>query len=282
MMKKMLWGWFAVVLVGGLPAPARAADEVAQPYIVLVGINKYQDKQILARETAEADATALYDIFTSKDYLGVDAKHVKLLLGSADEKRGALVATKENILKATTWLAKSAGKNDPAIFAFFGQGAPLGERACYFATDSSFKNRGKDAVASGELEHELDSLKSQRFIAFLDVNFLGFDAGKEPTPDPILPNFYREFFGKEDAKVTPSRVVFLANSGLKPSFTSGKNGLFTQVLVDALKGKADSEGYEPDGVITIGELVKYVKSELPDRMRAGGKIEDERKQMPVV
>src|SRR5439155_24819952 len=107
MTKKMLWGWFAVVLVGGLAAPARAADEVAQPYIVLVGINKYEDKQILPRDTAEADATALYDLFTSQDYLGVDAKHVKLLLGSADDKRGAEAATKANILQATTWLAHS-------------------------------------------------------------------------------------------------------------------------------------------------------------------------------
>ena len=50
MMKKMLWGWFAVVLLVGQAMPARAAEE-AQPYIVLVGINKYQDKQILSRET---------------------------------------------------------------------------------------------------------------------------------------------------------------------------------------------------------------------------------------
>src|SRR5262249_1898535 len=76
-------------------------------------------------------------------------------------------------------------------------------------------------------------------------------------------------------------VLFLANSGLKPSATSGKNGLFATVLADALKGKADTEGYEPDGVITIGELVKYVKRELPDRLRASGKLQDEKSQLPI-
>jgi carboxyl-terminal processing protease len=282
MIRNVVWGWLVVVFLG-IAAPVRAVEEPVQPYVVLVGINKYADKQILPRTSAEADAQALYDVLTSKDYLGVDAKHVRLLLGSEDEKRGAEIATRANVLKALTWLSKSAGKNDLAIFAYFGQGAPLGERAVYFTTDSTFKNRAKDAVASGDIENELDTLKSQKFVAFLDVNFLGFNVGKQDKPDPDLRNFYREFYGKEDAKgISPSRVVFLPNSGIKPSLTSGKNGLLAEVLVNALKGKADREGYEPDGVITIGELVKYVKREMPNRARTLGKTDDEKGQTPVI
>src|SRR5262249_26216145 len=107
--------------------------------------------------------------------------------------------------------------------------------------------------------------------------------GKEPAPDPDLRNFYREFYGKEDAKgLSPSRVLCLANSGIKPSVTTAKHGLFAQVLLEALKGKADSDGYEADGVITIGELVKYIKKEMPDRARKIGKTDDEKGQLPVI
>ena len=45
-------------------------------------------------------------------------------------------------------------------------------------------------------------------------------------------------------------------NGIQPMLTDGKNGLFTSVVADALRGKADTEGYEPDGVVTTDELLK--------------------------
>src|SRR5438874_24558 len=79
-MFKRMWMGCLVVLAG--LAPMARADEPTQPLIVLVGIDKYNDAQIKPRKHGEADAKALYDLFTSKDYLGIDAKHIKLLLGT--------------------------------------------------------------------------------------------------------------------------------------------------------------------------------------------------------
>src|SRR5262245_11762209 len=93
MCKALTSSVLSVLLVGLAVLPLRAAEDKKDengkphPYIVLVGINEYADKQILPRPHAEQDAKALYDIFTSKDYLGVDADNVKLLLGKADENR---------------------------------------------------------------------------------------------------------------------------------------------------------------------------------------------------
>ncbi len=53
-------------------------------------------------------------------------------------------------------------------------------------------------------------------------------------------------------------------------------------IADGIKGKADSFGYEPDGLITIDELVKYVKKELPDLARANGKNDEEKGQQPLI
>jgi C-terminal peptidase prc len=271
---------------------ARAAEEAAQSYVVLVGIDKYADGQIKPRQHAEADAKAMYDLFASKDYLGADPKNIKLLLGTPDPTRPSEVANRANILKALTWLGKTPRRDDLVIFAFFGNGAPLGDRACYFATDSTFKNRSKDAVASGDIEAILDHLQSQRFVAFLDCNFLGFDAGKEAAPDPKLENFYREFLGFDDngpvpesaaGKVlNPSRVVFLANNGLKPSLNLGQHGIFAQAVIDGLKGRADAEGYEPDGNVTVGELAKFVRKEQHDLAVANGHSDEEKNQLPAV
>lgn len=271
-------GLIALFFLGGLAAPTVRADEqTGRPFIVVVGIDKYQDPQIKSRKHAEADAKALYDLFLSKDTLGAEADHAKLLLGS---KEGDDKATKANILKALHWLEKSAKKDDLVIFAIFGNGAPLGERSTYFGVDSTFKNRAKDALASGDIETIVDKLNSQRFVAMVDVNFMGFDPLKEKAPEPNLLNFYREFLsaGDENKDPQPSRVIFVAGSATKQSLDLEKHGIFATAILDGLKGKADTEGYEPDGNVTVGELAKFMRKTIPDLARANGTTKEQKEQ----
>lgn len=270
-----------VLLIGWGNRPVQAQETKGQPYVVLVGINKYQDQQIVPRKHAEQDAKALYDLFQSKKHLGVDNEHIKLFLGSEDQKRGAKPATRENILDSLKWISKNAKKNDLVIVAFFGQGAPLGDRACYFAENSTFKDRKKNAIASEEIQAVLNDVKSKRFVVFLDVDFTGFDIGKETRPDPNLSGFYREFLGKEEDDEA-SRVLFMANNGLKPSVNAGEHGTFTQALLEGLEGKADKFGYEADGQITVEELAKYVREEVLELNRKFGKTDAEKGQIPIV
>lgn len=283
MKRKMLVGMMACMTAAWLAISARAAERPPQPYVVVVGIDKYADTHILPRKHAEADAKALYDVFIAKEHLGVDDKHIKLLLGSPDKNRASEPATRANILKALNWLHTQSGKDDLVIFAFLGQGAPVGERLCFFGSDSTLKNRAKDAVISGDIEQAIDKIKSQKFVALIDTHFLGFKKGKEAVPDANINDLLRVFMGKEDEKGSaPSRVALIANSGLKPSPAYKNHGIFTKVLLDALKGKADVEGYEPDGVITVGELIKYISTELPELARKIGKTDEEKDQTPVI
>ena len=262
-------------------SPLRAAEEQPKAWIVLVGVSEYADKQIKPRPHAEADAQALYDLFTKKEYLGADADHVRLLLGRPDPMRKSQPATRENIVKGLQWLASNARRDDLAVFAFFGQGGPNGERTCYFGSDATFKNRGKTAVAAAEIENFMTKLKSQRFCAFLDVNLKGFDPGQEKIAEANPADVYKIFLGneeKEDEPAPPGRVVFLATNGLKPSLDLKNHGILTQVVLDGLKGPADKEGYEADGVVTIDELIEYVNTELPKRARKHGKTKEEQEQ----
>jgi C-terminal peptidase prc len=283
-----------LLVAGFMAVPLHAAEPTRpQPYAILVGIDKYADPQILPRKHAEADAQALYDALSDKGTLGVDAQHMRLLLGSTDAKRGSEPATRANILKALSWVSTSAHRDDLVILAFFGEGAPLplGERACYFASDSTFQGRAKDAIAAGDIEGAVEKLKSNRLVAFLDVNFKGFKS-KDKNLEPNLTNLYREYVGKdegpsafpkeEEKTPTVSRMVFLANNGLKPSLDLEKHGVFAKVLVAGLKGKADNEGYEPDGLITISELTKYVEKNVHAQALSQGKTDEEKAQSAIV
>ena len=64
MTRSKLLGLLALFfLMAFAPLPVRAADETpSQPYVVLVGIDKYADPQIVPRNHAEDDARALYDL----------------------------------------------------------------------------------------------------------------------------------------------------------------------------------------------------------------------------
>src|SRR6266851_5136804 len=195
----------ALLALAAIVVPVRAAEEAksAKAYVVLVGVSNYADKQIKSRPHAEEDVKALYDLFTAKEYLAGGKANVRLLLGGdADAKRNSEPATKENILKAVKWLDSEAKPEDLVIFTFIGQGGTLGEKGeglCYFAGDSTVKNRDKDTVTAKELGEVLDKLKSQHFCAFLDVNFNGFTLEKGSAP--VLGEApFREFLGDDGSE----------------------------------------------------------------------------------
>lgn len=263
----------------------RAAEEMPKNFVVLIGISDYADKQIKPRPKAENDARALYDLFTSKEYLGVRPDHVKLLLGKPDGKRGSEPATRENILKAVRWLADNARKDDLVVFSFVGEGAPLGDKGDqlgYLGVDSTLKDRAKTGVSATEIQQVFDKLKSQHFCALVDVNFHGYEKGPVAIAEGSVPHdFYREYLGpteKGEAPTTPGRAIFLANNGFRTPINHDNNGLFTYAVLEGLKGKADTEGYEPDGAITTDELAAYVKKRVPELARPNATTPRERRE----
>jgi C-terminal peptidase prc len=285
----LLGALFALLSVGQtlraeVAVPAKAVQRTPKTWVVLVGISQYADKQIKPRPNAEADVKALYKLFTSKDNVG-DTKQVRLLTGTETDKEKK--ATRANFLASLKWLAESAKPADLVVFAFIGQGGPLGEsgdRRCYFLADSTFAGRDKDAVSSDEIEDALKKFKGKHLAVFLDIDFKGFvDDGKSRAiAEPTLGKApYKEFLGddgSEDHLPKPGRVAFLATNGLSTSLDLKDNGLFTTVVLEGLQGKADKEGYEADGLVTVDELARYLNKRLPDLARKHGKTEKEKEQ----
>jgi carboxyl-terminal processing protease len=292
MTQAMLTRWLGALLAAALLAlPLRAdqpkaeQDKSSQPYVVLVGISDYADKQIKPRPHAEEDAKALFDLFRDKKYLGVDAEHSRLLLGDPAKVAGSQAATHENILKALHWIVDNAHANDLVVFGFFGEGGPIGDSGasrCYFASDSTFEGRNKNAVAASEIGDILKKLKSQRFSVLLDVDFKGFTTPDKKVAEPTLgTNPYQEFLGTDDSDeeaVKPGRAVFLASNGLIRSLDLKNHGIFAEALLKGLEGAADKNGYEPDGLVTVDELTEYLDKEMKELIRTNGKTKEERDQ----
>jgi C-terminal peptidase prc len=288
-MLRSKWIGLLALVSAVLAAPGRAAepasDAPAKTYAVVVGVSKYSDPQIQERRHAEADAKALYDVLTDKTYAGPTPTDVKLLLGTEDGKRHSEPATRANIIKAITDAVNHADKQDLVIIAMFGQGTGLGEsKTCFLASDSTYKDRAKNAVTTGDIETAIAKLKSQKLCAIMDIDYKGIDHGKKAVPDPNIADMLRVFVGNEDKEehtLPPGRVIILSNNSVSHPLELPSQGMFSKLLVDALKGAADKDGYEPDGVVTVEELDSYLEKEMPKLARATGKTTEEKEQAAI-
>ncbi|MSR30745.1 MAG: S41 family peptidase [Gemmataceae bacterium] len=290
-MKKLFSPVFIGLLATHLLAPlAQAQGQGGKVYAVLAGISKYKDPQIKERVNAEKDVLALHALLSKQGVLGLSKENTRLLLGNpaqaGDAGKDAAPATKANILEGLKFLVSKAGPNDLVLFAFIGEGGPLrdsGDQRCYFTSDSTFQGREKNALASSEILDVLKNLKSNQFCAFIDINFKGFLAqGKSVAEVTLGQNPYQEFFGEdegEDSSPVQGRAVFLATNGLTQSLDLENQGIFTQSLLNGLKGAADKDGYEPDGIVTVDELAEYLDKEIPELARKNGKTREEKNQM---
>jgi carboxyl-terminal processing protease len=268
---------------------ALAADDKTQPaktFAVIVGAGEFKDAQIKGRPTAVSDAKTLYDTFTDKTVGAIPAGNVQLLISGEDDKRGAKQATRANILAAVKTLVTKAGKDDRILVAWVGQGASISDRTCLFASDSTFKDRAKNAITAADLEAELKNLKANEVCAMLDLDLKAFTPGKETVLEPNVMDLVRTFLGvKEkdpDAEPPQGRVVILSGGGIQPAvIVDGKEGIFTRAVVEGLRGAADKEGYEPDGAVTVDELNKYLETEVPNLARKYGTNAEAKQQLPA-
>ena len=175
-------------------------------------------------------------------------------------------------------MAANAGADDLVLFAFIGNGGSLGElgdRRCYFAADSTFKGRARNAVAAAEIGGALKDLKTQRFAAFVDVDFKGFDAplGQRPFPAVPLDRLFlggdRQPWGAEDSPL-PGRALFLATDGVTVPVDLETSWLVHRDASRRAEGGGGPGRGEPDGFVTVPELIEHLVRRRPQRINEEG------------
>ena len=284
--------WLLAILVVGLTAvfpqssvlgadPVDTSGGPGNAYLVAVGVGEFKDAAIPARPTADADAKALYTLLADPKVLGIPGTRARLFT-SAD-------ATRDSVLKAIEAGVDATGKDDLLIIALFGRGSSVGDKPCFFTGESTFKERAKTALTTIDLEPIFKKLKSQKLLFLMDVSYKGFDVGMEKVVEPTVSDFIKLTYGdadREEESLPSNRVLIFGNLPFRQPLTKGAHGLFYATLADGLSGKADEApyfiGYEPDGLVSINELAKYLEKEIPNGARAVGKTDKEKELIPYV
>lgn len=213
-------------------------------YALCIGIDGYKNYPQL--NYAVDDAVEMRGLFLT---LGFD--DVKVLLDKD--------ATEKNILKAISWVAKTAKKNDRVVIYYSGHGSTdksdrgdLGYIIPYDfpANGSNYLN----AISVNKIKEASKLIKAKHVLYLMDSCYSG--AG-------LVGIKGNEEFVSESTKLP---VVYMITAGKEgeESIEADGHGLFTSYLLKAFTGEAD---YDKNSILTASEIGRYLKIRVSNKAK---------------
>lgn len=236
-------------------APIAAVDKNATLYLIVVGINQYQNQK-LSLNYALADATSF------KEEVEKDSKTIINNVQTYFVKDND--ADKTNIANAFNEVKQKAKPEDVFVFYYAGHGVIGSDKEFYLVpTDvSDLKNVQSELVnkgiAAGLLRQYAIDIQAQKQLFILDA------CQSAGAFDAMLTNDANK--QKSIAVVARSTGThWIAASGAQQyanEFSSLGHGAFTYVLLEALKGAASA-----GDMITVNSLKNYIQKTVPELMK---------------
>ena len=247
--------------------PVQNTVRADNAFALIVGIGKYQDERIPKLNFTHADAKAFYELLTDPRRSGFPKQNVRLLLDAE--------ATHTQIRKSVNqWLYNQVTPDSTVLIFFAGHGGQEldkcenepGRQAYYFLPwDADPEDLASTSLSQTDFERLLRTLKAQRMVMFLDAcHSTGVaKAGGRDLTIIASPKYERLAEGE-------GRVVIAAAKPEQRSWEDEKlqHGIFTYHLLEALRGKADTNG---DGYVSIQEVAAYLQREVPRTVKLLGK-----------
>ncbi|MDH5603274.1 MAG: caspase family protein, partial [Cyclobacteriaceae bacterium] len=222
-------------------------------YIFAIGINRYKNPT-LNLNYAEADAKSFVkEIKKSGARLFNKIKSFELL----NEK-----ATKDNILQTLTELKDQISPNDVFYFYYAGHGSIV-ESEFYFIPFDNVRlydkeNLQQEAITARLMQEHFREIRALKQVLFIDACHSGGStellAERGAAEEKALAQLSRS-----------AGIHILAAAGSEQTAAEFKDlghGLFTYMILEALKGNAD--GAPLDNKVTVYELKSFLDDQVPD------------------
>jgi len=238
---------------------ATAAGEVAaievtpgigKRWAVVVGISEYADSRIADLRFADDDARAMADFLRSPAGGGVPESNLRLLVNEQ--------ATTEALREALFVFLQSAGSEDMVTVYVASHGAPDPTRASnlYVLThDTDLDAMASTAFPMWDVKTALRrQISSERVVVIADACRSAGTLEEDGNP---VGSAFGDLF-------SPSRRLTISAAGVNEvSFEDAKwgggHGVFTHLLLEGLRGAADSNN---DSVVTFREAAAYLEGHV--------------------
>lgn len=226
-------------------------------YIFAVGVSKYNDSNITDLDFAHRDAEEVAKAFQLHSKTLFRKMEVKVL---TNEK-----ATRDNIMDGLDWLRRSATHKDFSVFFFAGHGQMDERNSVYFLpVDTKVDRLARSAIDGDVLSKELESTVGQLTV-ILDACHSGAIGGNKHRglTDILL----RDLTSEEKGIAMLCATKHREKAQESPRH---QHGVFTQALLEALRGTGNGETGERAMTVRLFEGAVYFKqldSYISDRVK---------------
>ena len=221
-------------------------------YIFTVAINKYRDRR-LQLKYAVPDAEFILKGFSSQKkslYQNIFTHHL------FDDN-----VTRDGLKSSFEKLGDEVQADDVFVFYIAGHGITYDEDGDYYYLPSNFRFTNSEAIqqqgiSKNDLTRYLSLIKAGKTLMLMDTCNAGSFLGNNTRGLSEQTAIDRLSRSTGHATIVASSDDQVAMEGYEG------HGIFTYILVEGLRGKADTDG---DGFITLQELSAYTEEEVPRR-----------------
>jgi hypothetical protein len=242
------------------PAPPTAAGpDQGRVFVVVIGVNEYDDKKVPALRFAEQDARSVYGFFATDRKSPTIRERVHLLLGKDATRQGILRAIREDLITQAT------RPDDLAILYFAGHGFQDADDTYLAGADAQLASLPETAISGATIAEYWKKILAGRKVFLVDACHSGGIEGVRGIGGVVRAPAATE----ADRDRTSLTIAATGPSELSTEDPNLGQGVFTLALLKGLRGEADAD---KDGRVTGEELGVYLKTEVPSlAAQASGK-----------
>jgi hypothetical protein len=242
--------------------PVKALPSTSKRYAIVIGVDQYADTQITTLGGASNDAKALAKALIQ--YAGFPSEQVTLL---ASEQPAERQPTRGNILRRLSNMAAVIPPDGLLLLSFAGHGIERGGQAFLLPSDSQVSNDvdllEQTAINVSQIKDRIKKIGVTQVLLILDA-CRNDPVGRANADNPLTAAYTRGFnFDVRNREVQAFATLYATEVGHRAyEYKEKKQGYFTWILVEALRGGAANE----KGEVTLAGLVKYLQERVPKRV----------------